>query len=321
MKPFLAISFTEEENLYEKFLDRISANTPIDILRVNALEQKSSLDIYINDSELLSTLKLNRMDYSTILLSKTQPDSSIAKLTIEWIHSIKQPYTQINLIEKKVTFYYSETLDIHRHLYIIEKLDIQTNNMDLEFNDLTVEDIEKVTQQIAINNREELNKLLKAEAPQFLTNKFNKDLLRFDCFTDDSDQQNIIGEVVLADQLSIKNNHFPTFTFIKPYKVLLVWCNKNTSEGQLKYELKKLLKQSKSKVNEIKSARISIESEGLEEIISFLESNLIDNEIDVTFNKDTIAADILTHIGNQDWEIVSEKKSDNSRMILVNTGF
>jgi len=318
MEPFLAV-FTEpfHEN-GKKIMCLLEKNTPVDFLVITENEGTNNTYRYATKAKFLETISEIQNDYASILIFS---DGNTFPNNFE-DHLLNQASTQnpiIALIDPTLKTV-SSKLEFDEELmrfFSLNGFQILINNAKKKFVGLTLTEFESLTASKCQENHQELDKMLRSELPMHIM-FFNQNLAPFSFLQNQLTPQ-CRGVIRLQTNASAidKTGSLPLFTMVKPDIELWVYSKPFATLGSLTFDLQKALKEIGCRKEAIKSGSFTQNASVNEQNLLFLDEFSPDNELELSFNMDTIREELSAEAAKQGFQLLGERISKSARLLLL----
>lgn len=316
MDPFLAV-FAEPSA--ENCLDLqgiLEKNTPVDFLIITEKAGANNTYRYTTVKNILNDFTEIQNDYATILIIGETAQQMLRN------HSLSQNGENgpvicfvdptLKSLSSKVEF--DEEL---MRYFSINGYQILINDIPQKCMGLTLSEFEALTGSKCLENREELDKLLRAEAPIHIK-FFDQNLTSFLFLQSQlTPQSRAIIQMQNNNPSIEKSSSIPVFTMARPNLELWVYAKPFATLGSLTFDLQKFLKEVGHRKEAIKSGAFSQNSSLNEQNLLFMDDFSPDNELELTFNMDTMREELNSKATKQGFQLLGERISKSARLLLL----
>lgn len=316
MLPFLALILGNPSTHFPELIRTLTKETPVDFLFIDANETEENTYRYTTSESLSQEVQIIIDDYSSLLL--------IGKGTAEIFQSrcadiFQKKNINFSLVDpdlKTLRCQKENNLDLLRYFFI-KGYSVFINNNLQKFKGLTLAEFTLLTELICLKNEDQFDEMLQREALFCFPGK--PPALDAYPFIKPQETPHTEGfiEVLESPQQNVSMHTAPVFTLIKPTLHLWVYTKPFATSGSLDYDLQKLLKESRHRREEVKYCSFTPEAHLSDHLFSFMDNFEPDNELELEFNLDTIKQEIETYAKTKGLQILGERSSKTSRIILL----
>jgi hypothetical protein len=312
MEPFLAVFADSQLSSFIDLHKNLEKNTPVDFLVITEKSGENITYRYTTPEKIFNDMTEIQNDYGTILFIGDIPNhqSSIQNQTVGPVICF------VDAIKKTVSSSREFDEDLIRYLSI-NGFQVFINQKHQKCIGLTVSEFETLVEATCLQNREELDKMLRAEEPLYLS--FSQPNLTPFLFLQKELTPHTRGVVQLQNNIppNEKLSTLPIFIMRTPDLALWVYAKPFATLGSLTFDLQKFLKEVGQVKEAIKSGAFS-QSSGLnEQNLLFMDDFSPDNELELTFNMDTMRAELESKATKQGFQLLGERISKSARLLLL----
>lgn len=316
MQPFLVIISWQQSKHEIELMHSLEKDTPVDFLILNSSETEINTYRYAKSDELLKISKEILSDYATTLLIGGEAQAIFKNKCENIIIENGNSIWSVDANLKKVFCKNNNHLELMRYFFIKNYEVFMDDNLQV-FKGLTLAEFTLITQLICLNNGNELDKLLRNETPLYFPEK--PATLNAFPFLNSEKLPTAAGILQIATNQNNKMNtlNLPVFILLKPHLHLWIYTKPFATTGSLEYDLKKLLKETHHRLEEVKFVSFSNLASWNDHNILFMDNFETDNELELVFNFDTISTDMETFAISHGHNLLGERSSKSSRMVLL----